>query len=137
MKNKRETENRKIVLTVNGLHHELNIGSLDHEVDPAHTLAHTLRETLGLTGTKIGCDHGACGACTVIMDEKAVLSCKILTIECNGKSITTVEGLKNPETGELDPLLAVLARHSVAHMAFPEPDLDEAFLHLYSAAERS
>jgi aconitate hydratase len=51
-------------------------------------LAHTLRETLGLTGTKIWCDHGECGACTVLMDEKPVLSCSTLTVECDGKKIT-------------------------------------------------
>jgi carbon-monoxide dehydrogenase small subunit len=123
LKKKREIENRKMVLTVNGLHHELNIGSLAHEVDPAHTLAHTLRETLGLTGTKIGCDHGACGACTVIMDGKAVLSCKLLTIECNGKSITTIEGLKNPETGELDRLQQAFIDHQAFQCGFCTPGI--------------
>jgi carbon-monoxide dehydrogenase small subunit len=123
LKKKREKENKKIDLTVNGLHHELNIGSGAHEVDPAHTLVHTLRETLGLTGTKIGCDHGACGACTVLMDGKAVLSCKLLTIECNGKSITTIEGLKNPETGELDPLQQAFIDHQAFQCGFCTPGI--------------
>jgi hypothetical protein len=75
--------------------YELEEGSGPNQVDPAHTLAHTLRETLGLTGTKISCDNGACGSCTVLMDEKAVLSCMTLTVECGGRQITTIEGLSN------------------------------------------
>ena len=96
-------QRRSISLTVNGKVYELEVGTRPDQVDPAHTLAFTLRETLGLTGTKIACDGGACGCCTVLMDGKAVLSCTTLTIECNGKSVTTIEGLSNP-SGELDPL---------------------------------
>lgn len=97
-------ETYEISLTVNGDHYKLRVGNQPREVDPAHTLAHTLRETLGLTGTKIACDHGGCGACTVLMDGKAVLSCMLLTVECDGKSITTIEGLEDPKTGDLHPL---------------------------------
>ena len=74
------------------------------EVSPSDTLSKTLRETLGLKGTKIGCDEGACGACTVIMDGRSVLSCMCLTVECDGKEITTIEGLADLNTGELHPL---------------------------------
>jgi len=84
-----------ITLTVNGHDYELDVGGRPGEVEPCHTLSHTLRETLGLTGTKISCDEGACGACAVIMGGKAVLSCKTLTVECDGKRITTIEGLRN------------------------------------------
>jgi carbon-monoxide dehydrogenase small subunit len=94
----------RIRLTINGQLYELTAGRPPAEVDPAHTLAHTLRETLGLTGTKIACDHGACGCCTVLVEDRAMLSCMLLTIECDGKSITTIEGLANPKTGALDPL---------------------------------
>lgn len=97
-------EKHNISLTVNGERYDLDVGSKPDEVNPAHTLAHTLREQLGLTGTKVGCDHGACGACTVLIDGKAVLSCMTLTLECDGKSITTIEGLEDPKTGELHPL---------------------------------
>ncbi len=90
----KDLQRRSISLTVNGKVHELEVGMRPDQVDPAHTLAFTLRETLGLTGTKIACDGGACGCCTVLMDGKAVLSCMTLTIECNGKSVTTIEGLK-------------------------------------------
>jgi aerobic-type carbon monoxide dehydrogenase small subunit (CoxS/CutS family) len=93
-----------IKLTVNGQPHELDVGAKPGQIDPAHTLIHTLRETLGLTGTKVSCGQGACGICTVIMDGRAVNSCKILTIECDGKEVTTIEGLRDPKTGELDPL---------------------------------
>ena len=97
-------ERRSISLTVNGQPYKLEVGDRPYHVAPSHTLAHTLREMLGLTGTKIGCDHGACGACTVLMDGRAVLSCMTLTVECDGKSITTIEGLEDPKTGELHPL---------------------------------
>jgi aerobic carbon-monoxide dehydrogenase small subunit len=95
---------RSVAFTVNGRHYKFKAGSGTDEIAPNHTLSHTLRETIGLTGTKISCDNGACGCCTVIMDRKAVLSCKVLTIECDGKTITTIEGLKDPKTGALDPL---------------------------------
>jgi carbon-monoxide dehydrogenase small subunit len=97
-------EKQTIELTVNGKIYKLDTGDKPHEVSPAHTLAYTLREQLGLTGTKVACDHGGCGACTVIMDGRSVLSCMILTIECDGKHITTIEGLEDPKTGKLHPL---------------------------------
>jgi len=100
----RTIEKHTISLTVNGHRYELKIGGKPDEVDPSHTLAYTLRETLGLTGTKVSCDNGACGCCTVLMDDKAVLSCMILTVECDGKKITTIEGLRDPKTETLDPL---------------------------------
>ena len=95
---------KNVSFTVNGNAVELEIGSKSYQIETSHTLSYTLRETLGLTGTKVSCDEGACGACTVIMDGKAVLSCKILTIECEGKTITTIEGLADSETGNLHPL---------------------------------
>ena len=90
-----------IKLTVNGELHQLRVGD---KVNPWHTLAYTLRETLGLVGTKVSCDHGACGACTVLMDGKPVLSCVTLTVDCDGKKITTIEGLADPVTGEVHPV---------------------------------
>ena len=104
VKRKEMAATKLISLTVNEQVHELDVGGRPGQIDPAHTLIYTLRETLGLTGTKASCGQGACGICAVIMDGKAVNSCKILTIECDGKSITTIEGLRDPKTGELDPL---------------------------------
>ena len=112
-----------INLTINGELRELQVGSELYQVEPSHTLSHTLRETLGLTGTKIACDEGACGACTVIVDGKAVLSCKTLTVECDGKSITTIEGLRNAETCELDPLQQAFVDHTAFQCGFCTPGI--------------
>ncbi len=85
----------------------LNVNGVDRRVDvlPQETLAHTIRYKLGLTGTKLGCDHGECGACTVIMDGIAVYSCSTLTHSVRGRKITTVEGLQGPN-GELHKVQA-------------------------------
>lgn len=101
---KKSAGENQITLTINGEVYDLDIGNRPDQVDPGHTLAHTLRETLGLTGTKVSCDHGACGCCTVLMDDKAVLSCMTITVECGGKKIRTIEGLTDPKTGKLDPI---------------------------------
>jgi aerobic carbon-monoxide dehydrogenase small subunit len=95
---------KSVCLIINGQTHELEVGSKPWQIDPSHTLVFTLRETLGLIGTKISCGQGACGICTVLVNSKAVPSCKILTVECDGKTITTIEGLRDPKTGALDPL---------------------------------
>jgi len=76
----------KIKLTVNGV-------ARAAEVQPRLLLVHLLRETLGLTGTNIGCDTSQCGACTVLMDGKAVKACTVLAVQANGSKITTIEGL--------------------------------------------
>lgn len=117
----RQTET--IRLKINGNEYELSVGDRPGEVEPCHTLSHTLRETMGLTGTKISCDEGACGACTVIMDGKAILSCKTLTVECDGKSVTTIEGLRNPQTGELDPLQQAFIDHTAFQCGFCTPGM--------------
>jgi carbon-monoxide dehydrogenase small subunit len=117
--------NRKefVNLKINGDRHRLEIGDQPDEVNPSHTLAHTLRETLGLTGTKISCDNGACGSCTVLMDGKAVLSCMTLTIECDGREITTIEGLSDPKTGNLDPLQQTFIDHTAFQCGFCTPGM--------------
>ena len=119
---KKPLEKRRISLTVNGHAYELEIGNGPDQVDPAHTLAHTLRETLGLTGTKIACDGGACGCCTVLIDGKAKLSCMTLTIECEGKSVTTIEGLSKPG-GELDPLQQAFIDETAFQCGFCTPGI--------------
>ena len=119
---KKSSEKRHISLTVNGKVHELEIGKRPDQVDPAHTLAFTLRETLGLTGTKIACDGGACGCCTVLMDGKAVLSCMALTIECDGRSVTTIEGLTD-KGGELDPLQQAFVDETAFQCGFCTPGI--------------
>ena len=84
-----------IQVTVNGVAHE-------KEVEPRQLLVHFLREDLGLTGTKIGCDTSQCGACVVNMDGVTVKSCTCLAVQADGSQITTIEGLA--PMGELDPV---------------------------------
>jgi len=109
-----------ISLTVNGKTYELVVGE---DINPCDTLAFTLRERLDLTGTKIACDHGACGSCTVLMDGEPILSCTTLTVECDGKSITTIEGLRNQETGELDPLQQAFIDNTAFQCGFCTPGI--------------
>ena len=116
-------ETESIGLVINGQTYDLNVGSRFGEVEPFHTLSQTLRETLGLTGTKLSCDQGACGACTVIIDGKAVLSCKLLTVECDGKTITTIEGLRDRDTGELDPLQKAFIDYTAFQCGFCTPGI--------------
>ena len=123
MSNMQEEDRKKIALTVNGVSHELEVGREPDQVAPSHTLAHTLRETLGLTGTKVSCDNGACGCCTVLMDEKAVLSCMTLTVECDGKEITTIEGLGDPREGKLDALQQAFIDHTAFQCGFCTPGM--------------
>lgn len=123
MKGKRSDGKKKITLTVNGRRYELGVGGESHEVESSHTLVHTLRETLRLTGTKVGCDHGACGSCSVLMDGKPILSCLTLTVECDGKSITTIEGLGNPTAGDLEPLQQTFIDKSAFQCGFCTPGI--------------
>ena len=113
-------ERNTISLTVNGKPYELMV---EKDVNPDHTLAHTLRETLGYTGTKIACDHGSCGACTVLMDGEAILSCMMLTVECDGKNITTIEGLEDVKTGQLHPLQQAFIDHTAFQCGFCTPGI--------------
>jgi aerobic-type carbon monoxide dehydrogenase small subunit (CoxS/CutS family) len=110
-------------ITVNGEVYRLKVGGNRGEVAPWHTLSHTLRETLGLTGTKVGCDKGACGACTVIMNGKPVPSCMILTVECDGNQIETIEGLRDPHTGELHPIQEAFIENTAFQCGFCTPGI--------------
>ena len=80
---------------------EVNGASVSEEVEPRLLLAHLLREELGLTGTKIGCDTSQCGSCTILLDGQAVKSCTVLAVQADGSEITTIEGLAN---GEYHPM---------------------------------
>lgn len=112
-----------LVLKVNGVAHELEVGDHAYQVAPSHTLAHTLRETLHLTGTKVGCDQGACGSCTVIKDGLPVLSCTTLTVECHGSAITTIEGLADRQSGALDPVQKAFVDHTAFQCGFCTPGM--------------
>ncbi len=90
------TDTRQIALTVNRRRHEI-------EVETRLTLADCLRHTLGLTGTHLGCEHGVCGACTVLVEGRSIRSCLLLAVQADGAEITTVEGLAEAD-GSLHPL---------------------------------
>jgi aerobic-type carbon monoxide dehydrogenase small subunit (CoxS/CutS family) len=116
-------ETEVVNLTVNGKVFRLEVGGNPHQVKPTHTLLHTIRETIGLKGTKKACDQGACGACTIIADGEPALSCMMLTIECDGKNIVTIEGLEDPLTGELDNLQEAFAKYSAFQCGFCTPGM--------------
>ncbi|MFH1651984.1 MAG: (2Fe-2S)-binding protein [Chloroflexota bacterium] len=106
---------RLIQLKVNGAIEEVY-------VEPWWTLAHVLREQLGLTGTKISCETGDCGACTVLIDGKAVKSCLLLALKARGKEITTIEGLKG-ENGGLHPLQEAFIEHFAIQCGYCTPGM--------------
>lgn len=91
------------------IHLAINGGDVIVEVEPRVSLLDALREYLGLTGTKKGCNQGACGACTVLVDGQRVLSCLTLAVQMEGRDITTVEGLV--ENGALHPLQSAFIEH--------------------------
>jgi aerobic-type carbon monoxide dehydrogenase small subunit (CoxS/CutS family) len=91
------------------------------DVEPRMSLADCLRDTLRLTGTHLGCEHGVCGACTVIVNGAAVRSCLMLAVGAEGDSITTVEGLSNDEA--LSPLQASFRKHHALQCGFCTPGM--------------
>jgi xanthine dehydrogenase YagT iron-sulfur-binding subunit len=101
-----------INLRINGDAHRL-------EVEPRLTLVEALRERLGLTGTKKSCDRGECGACTVHVDGKRVLSCMTLAVLADGKQVTTIEGLARD--GALHPVQAAFIEHDAFQCGFCTP----------------
>ena len=104
----------KVTLEVNGRSHAI-------EVAPRMTLADCLRHRLGLTGTHLGCEHGVCGACTVIVDDAAVRSCLMLAVQAEDSHIVTVEGLSR-EDG-LTPLQTAFRKHHALQCGFCTPGM--------------
>jgi aerobic-type carbon monoxide dehydrogenase small subunit (CoxS/CutS family) len=98
---------------------EVNGKPVAIEVEPRTTLVDCLRHQAGLTGTHVGCAHGVCGACTVMVDGDAVRSCLMLAIQADGSQVTTVEGISDPET--LSPLQAAFRRHHALQCGFCTP----------------
>jgi carbon-monoxide dehydrogenase small subunit len=103
-----------VSITVNGVDYE-------REVEPRLLLAHFLRETLGLTGTNVGCDTSQCGSCTVLMDGVAVKSCTVLAVQADGSSITTIEGLASD--GKLHPVQEAFWERHGAQCGFCTPGM--------------
>jgi aerobic-type carbon monoxide dehydrogenase small subunit (CoxS/CutS family) len=108
------TTERLLTLTVNGQERRV-------DVLPNETLAMTLRYKLNLTGTKFGCDRAECGACTVLVDGVNQYSCSLLTHQLRGRSVTTVEGLENADTGELSVVQQAVMDEGGFQCAFCAP----------------
>jgi len=103
-----------IVVLVNG-------ARVEASVEPRLTLADFLRTRLRLTGTHLGCEHGICGACTILLDGQAARACLLLAVQCDGHRVTTVEGL-SPPTG-LSKLQACFRRHHALQCGFCTPGM--------------
>ena len=105
------------------LHVELFINGHEHSVmiEPRHTLAETLRDNLGLTGTKVVCDRGSCSACTVWIDKTPALACMTLAIDAVGHQITTIEGLSHGDT--MHPVQASFVKHDAMQCGFCTPGM--------------
>jgi carbon-monoxide dehydrogenase small subunit len=102
---------------------KLRVNGVDEEVfvEPWWSLAQALREELNSTGTKIGCDTGNCGACTVLVDGKVVKSCLLLAVKAKGKEILTIEGLT--ENGKLHPLQEAFIEHFAVQCGYCTPGM--------------
>jgi len=150
-------ETTRVKLLINGIQHTLL-------VEPRWTLLHVLREQIGLTGTKVGCERGECGACTVLIDNVPRYGCLTLAMECEGAEIVTLEGLMKGE--ELGPVQQAFLEHDAFQCGYctpgqimavegllrkkPDPNLDEirkgvsgnicrcgAYAHIFKAARRA
>ncbi|MDN5857561.1 MAG: (2Fe-2S)-binding protein [Pseudonocardia sp.] len=99
------------------------------DVEPRRTLADALREDCGLTGTHLGCEHGVCGACTVLVEGEPVRACLMFAVQAEGTSITTVEGLAGPD-GQLHPLQEAFVEHHGLQCGFCTPGMLISALHL-------
>jgi aerobic carbon-monoxide dehydrogenase small subunit len=106
------TEKRDITLTINGHNHAIR-------VEPRRTLVDAIRDECGQTGTHIGCEHGVCGACTIILDGDAVRSCLMFAVQADGKKIRTVEGLADGD--KLHPLQQAFIDHHGLQCGFCTP----------------
>jgi xanthine dehydrogenase YagT iron-sulfur-binding subunit len=102
---------------------KLHINGRDHSVviEPRDTLAQTLRDHLGLTGTKVVCDRGSCSACTVWIDKTPALACMTLSIDTAGREITTIEGLSH--NGTMHPVQAAFVKHDAMQCGFCTPGM--------------
>jgi carbon-monoxide dehydrogenase small subunit len=100
-------------ISVNGEHRQ-------DALEPRLTLADYVRERCGLTGTHLGCEHGVCGACTVLVDDQAVRSCLVFAVQADGRDVTTIEGLRGPD-GELTTVQAAFRDHHGLQCGFCTP----------------
>ena len=106
---------KRIALTINGKR-------IEEDIDSRMTLAEFLRETLGVTGTKVGCNRAECGSCTVILDGNPVYSCTVLAVEAGGKEVLTIEGLTKEE-GRLHPLQEAFVEEDALQCGYCTPGM--------------
>jgi carbon-monoxide dehydrogenase small subunit len=114
----------------------VNDNTYSGEAEPRTLLSDFLRHELGLTGTHVGCEHGVCGACTVLLDGEPVRSCLMLAVQADGRSLATVEGLAEPD-GTLSPLQQAFTEHHALQCGFCTPGMlmsAEALLRCAAAA---
>ncbi|GJD48669.1 Caffeine dehydrogenase subunit gamma [Methylobacterium crusticola] len=116
------TERRSMRLTVNG-------AVRTAQVEPRLNLADLLRHEFGLTGTHVGCEHGVCGACTVLLDGATARSCLTFAVQADGCAVTTIEGVADPD-GALHPIQAALARHHGLQCGYCTPGIVMTLLEL-------
>src|SRR5690348_7050153 len=107
------SDRQDVTFTVNGEERMIR-------VEPRRSLADALREDCGLTGTHLGCEHGVCGACTVLVDREAVRACLMFAVQCDGVQIRTVEGLAGPD-GSDHPLQAAFSAEHALQCGFCTP----------------
>jgi carbon-monoxide dehydrogenase small subunit len=100
---------------------KVNGAAVSPDIEPRTTLSLCLRDNLRLTGTHVGCEHGVCGACTVLVDGDAVRSCLTLAVQMEGRDVVTVEGLS--DGAELSPLQAAFRRHNALQCGFCTPGM--------------
>lgn len=109
------SETRTISIIVNGIARETTVEARSH-------LADVLRHQLGLTGTHIGCEHGVCGACTILLDGATARSCLTLAVQADGHDVRTIEGVAGPD-GELHPIQSALSRHHGLQCGYCTPGM--------------
>ena len=113
----------RVSVTVNG-------NAREAEVEPRTLLVYFLRETLGLTGTNVGCDTSSCGACTVLVDGESVKSCTLLAVQAEGREVTTIEGLASD--GQLHPIQEAFHRNHGLQCGYCTPGMVMAAVSLAS-----
>jgi carbon-monoxide dehydrogenase small subunit len=116
-----------VVLRVNGYRHALDI-------EPRRLLSDVLRHDLQLTGTHVGCEHGVCGCCTVLVDGEPARSCLMFGVQADGAEIRTIEGLAGPD-GEPHPLQVAFQRHHGLQCGFCTPGFLMSALPIYRSAD--
>lgn len=106
----------KVTMTVNGVEQS-------HDIEPRLLLVHYLRETLGLTGTNIGCDTSSCGACTVHVNGESVKSCTMLALQASGETVLTIEGLADPAADTMHPMQEAFRENHALQCGYCTPGM--------------